>query len=221
MTRFTRCAVGVEGDWEQRPPCGSMLIGSSTASPFPAVPLHFSRRRILRVLLIVSLAVIGASLAAQLLLGTGAQLFGAARSVWLGICTMWLIALLTLRSRCDVARTTARTVSLVCALCAYWDYLTGWHRWSLSFAIPITIASAIVALVIIVRAMRLEPGEHILSSAVTIVLGLIPLALLMLGQVPVALPSALCGVIAVTSLVQLQQVSGKDLRQELSRRLHL
>lgn len=39
--------------------------------------------------------------------------------------------------------------------------------------------------------MHLEPGEHVLSSALVVLLGLVPLVLLMLGQVPVRLPSGI------------------------------
>ena len=196
MSRCTACAVRIEGTWETCPLCGASTVGAGTPAPFPSVPLTYSWARLLRMLLLVSLGVIAVSLAAQLLLGRGAELFGAARS------TLW-------------------TVALVCALSAYCDYLTGWHRWSLNYAIPIVAASAIIALVIIVRTMRLEPGEHVLSSALVVLLGLVPLVLLMLGQVPVRLPSGICGAIAVASLVRLAWVRGADLRHELARRLHL
>lgn len=221
MSRCTACAVRIEGTWETCPLCGASTVGAGAPSPFPSVPLPYSWARLLRMLLLVSLGVIAVSLAAQLLLGRGAELFGAARSVWLGICTMWLVVLAAVRARRRVARSTLWTVALVCALSAYWDYLTGWHRWSLSYAIPIVAASAIIALLIIVRAMRLEPGEHVLSSALMVLLGLVPLVLLMLGQVPVRLPSGICGAIAVASLVRLAWVRGADLRHELARRLHL
>lgn len=50
---------------------------------------------------------------------------------------MWLVVLAAVRARRRVNRSTLWTVALVCALSAYGDYLTGWHRWSLSYAIPI------------------------------------------------------------------------------------
>lgn len=221
MSRCTACAVRVEGTWERCPLCGHPLVGDVVPSPFPSAPLVVSRTRLTRTLVIVSLGIIALSLAAQLLLGRGPELLGAVPSVWLGLCTMWLIAVMAFRARRSIARSTLWTVVLVGGLSAYWDYLTGWHRWSLSYAIPIVAASAIIALVIVVRAMRLEPGEHILDSAVTTLLGLVPLAMLVLGWVPVALPSAICGVVAFASLVEIQRVHGSAVRDELARRLHV
>ncbi len=81
MSRCTACAVRIEGTWETCPLCGASTVGAGTPAPFPSVPLTYSWARLLRMLLLVSLGVIAVSLAAQLLLGRGAELFGAARSV--------------------------------------------------------------------------------------------------------------------------------------------
>ena len=50
MRRCTECAVDIEGTWTRCPLCTAPVAGEATASPLPAVPLRFSRRRVLRVL---------------------------------------------------------------------------------------------------------------------------------------------------------------------------
>lgn len=221
MRRCPECAVEIEGTWTQCPLCSTAVAGEPTDSPFPAVPLTFSRRRVFRILFFSSIAVILASFAAQLFLGRGPAGFGALRSVWLGVSAMWLVVLMAIRKRHNVAKNTVYIVLLVGLVCSYWDYLTGWHGWSLNYAIPIVCASSIVALLITVRVLRIEVGEHIVYSGLTVLLGLAPLGFLIFGWVTEPLPSAICGAISVAALVLLQVARGAEVRHELAKRLHL
>jgi hypothetical protein len=176
---------------------------------------------VLRVLFLASLAVILASFVVQLLFSRGVEGIGALRSVWLGVITMWLVVLMAVRKRRNVAKGTVYLVVLVGLICVYWDYLTGWHGWSLNYAVPIVCACSIVALLITVRVMRIEVGEHIVYSGLTVLLGLAPIGFLAFGWVTTPLPSAICGALSVVVLVLLQLARGAEVRHELSKRLHL
>ncbi|MGD7707822.1 DUF6320 domain-containing protein [Microlunatus sp. Y2014] len=189
--------------------------------PMPAVPLRFSRRRVLRALFLSSLGVIIASFLAQLLFTRDEDGIGVLRSVWLGVCAMWLVVLTAIRKRHNVAKGTVYLVVLISGVCVYWDYLTGWLRWSLTYAIPIVCACSILALLITVRVMRLELGDHILYTGLTVVLGLAPMVFLALGWVTNPVASGVCGVITVTALGVLQVARGAPVRHELAKRLHL
>lgn len=221
MRRCPECSVAIEGDWRQCPLCAAPAVGEAVPSPLPTVPLTFSRRRLLKILFLTSLAVIAASLAAQLLLGHGPEGFGLLRSGWLGVTAMWLVVLMAVRKRRNVAKGTVYLVVLIGLVCVYWDYLTGWRAWSLTYAVPIVCASSIAALLITVRAMRLEAAEHILYSGLAAVLGLAPIGFLAFGWVTYPLPSAVCGALSILALVVLQLARGREVRLELARRLHL
>ena len=221
MRCCTDCAVQIEGSWTQCPLCSAPVAGRPGASPFPAVPLRFSRRRVLRVLFLSSIAVILASFVAQLLFSRGLAGIGVLRSVWLGVITMWLVVLMAVRKRRNVAKGTVYLVVLVGLICVYWDYLTGWRGWSLTYAVPILDASSIVALLITVRVMRTEVGEHILYSGLTVLLGLAPIGFLALGWVTNPLPSAVCGALSLCATVLMQAARGPEVRHELAKRLHL
>ena len=221
MRRCTGCAVDIEGNWSRCPLCTATLTGQAVASPLPAVPLRFSRRLLLRVLFLISISVIVASFAAQLLFDRGFAGIGVLRSVWLGVMTMWLVVLMAVRKRRNVAKGTVYLVVLVGLICVYWDYLTGWRRWSLTYAVPIVDAGSIVAVLITVRVMHIEVGEHILYSGLTVLLGLAPIAFLALGWVTNPLPSVTCGAVSLLVLVVMQLAAGPEVRHELSKRLHL
>lgn len=223
MRRCADCSVDVEGGWERCPLCGAAVQGEprdAVPSPFPAIPLAYSRRKLLRTLFAVSIAMILLSFATQLFFNPDAPI-GALRSVWLGIASMWLVVLMAVRKRRNLAKSTVYLVVLAGLVCAYWDYLTGWHGWSLSYAIPIVCGSAIIALLITVRLMRIEVGEHIVYTGLAVLLGLVPIVFLVFGWADQRLPSAICGALSLLSLVMLQATRGAEVRHELAKRLHL
>jgi len=221
VRRCPDCAVAIEGDWDGCPLCGAATTGEPVPDPYPVVPLRFSRRRVLRALFLSSLAVIAASFVAQLLFARDQDGIGALRSMWLGVSAMWLVVLMAVRQRRNLAKGTLYLVVLISGVCLYWDYLTSWHGWSLTYAVPIVCACSIVALLITVRVMRLSVGDHSLSSGLTVVLGLAPVLFLALGWVANPVPSGICGIVSVLALALLQVARGRPVRHELAKRLHL
>ncbi|PWH05413.1 hypothetical protein DEO23_12580 [Brachybacterium endophyticum] len=221
MRRCAACAAGIEGEWDRCPLCGAQLFGHPSPDPLPSVPLRFSRRRLLRILVLVSLALIALSFVVQLWLGHRPSQFGAERSVWLGVCTMWLVTLMAVRGRRHLARGTLQLVVVISLVCTYWDYLTGWNSWSLSFAVPIVCACAIVALAILEQTVRHEAGEHVVYGSLTAGLGIVPIVFLLLGWVTTPIPSAICVAVALLTLAMLFVERGGEMRHEFGKRLHL
>ncbi|MGM7667131.1 DUF6320 domain-containing protein [Microbacterium sp. A93] len=225
MRRCDRCDVAIEGVWTRCPLCsapvGAPPGGEESPSPLAAIPLVFSRRRVLKALSLVSIALILASFTAQLLFGQDVDGLGVLRSVWLGVSAMWLVVLMAIRQRRNIAKSTAYLVVLVGLVCVYWDYLAGWPGWSLTYVVPILCASSIVGLLITVRVMRIEEGEHVVYSWLTVLLGLTPLGFLLLGWVTHPVPSAICGGLSLLALALLQMARGAGVRHELAKRLHV
>lgn len=221
MKQCTECSVAIEGTWNRCPLCETPVVGESSHSPFPAIPLSYSRRRVVRMLFLSSIAVILGSFAAQLLLDRGTAGIGSLRSLWLGVITMWLLVVMAARNQRNIAKNTVNLVVLVGLICVYWDYLTGWHGWALSYAVPIVCGTSILALLITVRVLRTEVGEHIVYSGLTVLLGLTPIGFLAFGWVTTPIPSAICGAISIFALVMLQIFRGADVRHELAKRLDI
>lgn len=221
MRHCVECAVDIEGPWTRCPLCAGDVAGEETADPLPAAPLRFSRRRVLKVLFLTSLLVIVGSFVVQLFFSRDAAGIGVLRSLWLGVVTMWLVVLMAVRKRRNVAKGTAYLVVVIALVCVYWDYLTGWRGWSLTYAVPIVCTCSVVAVLITVRVMRTEVGEHVVYSGLIMVLGLAPLVFLAFGWVSDPVPSSICGGFSVFALVLMQLARGSDVRHELAKRLHL
>lgn len=221
MRRCRSCALEVEGDWTHCPLCGTALQGKGAASPYPAVPLRFSRRRVLRVLALTSLGVIALSFLAQLLFRHDEESLGALRSVWLGVVATWLVVLMAVSKRRNLAKFIVYLVVAAGGVSVYWDFLAQWSGWSLTYVVPIVCAASIVGLLITVRLIRMELADYVVYSGLTVLLGLTPLVFLALGWVGAALPSLICGALSVLAVVLLLSLRGGAVRHELAKRLHL
>lgn len=116
---------------------------------------------------------------------------------------------------------TVYLVVLIGLVCVYWDYLDGWPGWSLTYAVPALCACSLVALLITLRLLRTEVGEHILYSGLTVLLGLAPLVFLAAGWVSDPVPSLVCGMLSlgVLAVVHLGRIA--ELGHELAKRLHV
>ncbi|ASK66319.1 hypothetical protein CFK39_11360 [Brachybacterium avium] len=221
MRTCAGCSLRIEGEWEHCPLCGGALHGRAEPSPYPAVPLRFSRRRVLRVLMLSSLGVIVLSFLAQLLFGHEAESLGVLRSVWLGIATTWLVVLMAVSKRRNLAKFIVYLVVAAGGVNVYWDFLTQWSGWSLTYVLPILCSASIIGLLITVRLIRMELADYVVYSGLTVLLGLTPIVFLSLGWVGVALPSVICGALSIAVVVLLLTLRGGAVRHELATRLHL
>lgn len=237
MNHCGACDVDVVGDWSKCPLCHTALsipdslrpstsdptapVSEAGADPWPRAPIRFTRRLLTRALLAGSLIVIAASLAAQLLLLGDHQSVGWFRSVWLGLTCMWLLVMTAVHKRRNVAKAALYLTVLVSGACAYWDFLTGWHRWSLTYAVPIVCAGAAIAVLITVRIMRMETGDHILYTGAVSVLGVTPVLFVIFGWStnPWAGVISACGSGIV--LLSLPTTSGRTMWAELTKRFHM
>jgi hypothetical protein len=190
-------------------------------APLPSVAIRFSHKRLIRALVAASCLVIVVSLAAQLLLVRTHQPVGWVRSVWLGVICMWLLVITAVGKRRNIAKAAVYLTILVSAVCAYWDYLTGWHRWSLTYAVPIVCTGAGLAVLIIVRVMRVETGDHILYTSAVAVLGVVPILFVIFGWSSNSWTGIVSACVRGVILALLPRTRGREIRRELAKRLHL
>lgn len=220
MNHCPRCQLGVKGDWEECPLCGTSLeIGKGRVpSPYPDVPLKYNRQKGTKIMLLASLAIIFVTFLVGLIWRGRIQTLQAAL---FGIMTMWLAALIIVRKRRNLTKSILYLLISLSLICVYFDYLDGWTGWSTTLAVPIICGASLVAMVLTVRFVKMKPGDYVLYVLASSLLGLIPALFLVLDWVQNPIPAwisiGLSAAILLTVLIR----RWREIRDELQKRLFI
>ena len=105
-----------------------------------------------------------------------AVLVGVLGSLLSGDPELWitraLVVLVAAYRRHNVGSLVLWLVVLLSLAAVAWDLVTGWSMWATTWAIPSICTFANLALVIVVRVVRMEPSEHIAKAALVMLFGL-------------------------------------------------
>ncbi|MDR1891397.1 MAG: DUF6320 domain-containing protein, partial [Oscillospiraceae bacterium] len=138
-----------------------------------------------------------------------------------GVACLWLSLIFAIRKRHNILKNLTYQVTIVSILSVLWDIFTGWHGWSVDFVIPIAFVSAMSATAILARILKMRAGTFIIYSFLLIIYGIVPAVFVLSGLCAVVYPSLTCAAYSLLSLSALLIFEGKNMAEELKRRLHL
>ncbi|MBP1743240.1 MAG: alcohol acetyltransferase [Firmicutes bacterium] len=188
------------------------------SSPFPDIPLRFIKGQVIKILVLASFGIIALAFIAEALwLGETERL----RLAVFGVASMWLVVLIIIRKRRNIAKGIVYLIVSLSLISVYWDYLNGWQGWSTTYFVPIICSSAIIAMFIAVRVVKLEAGDYVPYLLVAALLGLIPALFLALGLVEQVIPSAVSLGLSSVMLILTMAFRRRLVLRELEKRFHI
>lgn len=193
-------------------------LAQTEPSAYPFIPLQLRPRLALKILLFISLLAVGSS---YLVHATWPSPFPWPHLVVLGVINLWMYAVIIIRKRRNIAKFFVYHTVLLSLFALAWDASFGWLGWSINYAVPIIMASAMLAMSICGLFVRLDKGDTVLYLALAGILGMLPLLFLLTHWVTVRLPSFLCGVTALMLLLSVLIFRFPLVRAELARRFHI
>jgi len=213
--------VSITGSFEKCPLCQNTLIGESQNEyeTFPFVPLaKYKHNMLYRLLQLGSAAIVIASFVINWMLPHAGlwSLFVVA-----GVVCVWISLITAIRKRHNILKNLSYQVVIVSVLSVLWDVFTGWHGWSVDFVIPIAFVSVMAATAVLSRILKMYTDTHIIYSFLLIVYGIIPMIFVLSGLSEIILPSLVCVACSLFSFAALLIYEGRDMKEELKRRLHL
>ncbi len=193
-------------------------LAQTEPSAYPMIPLQLRPRLALKILLFISLLAVGSS---YLIHATWTSPFPWPHLVVLGVINLWMYAVIIIRKRRNIAKFFVYHTVLLSLFALAWDASFGWLGWSINYAVPIIMASAMLAMSICGLFVRQDKGDTVLYLALAGILGMLPLLFLLTHWVTVRLPSFLCGVTALMLLLSVLIFRFPLVRAELARRFHI
>jgi len=221
MKTCEKCAVSVSGDFKKCPLCQNTLIGENQNEheTFPFIPFVTHKHSFLfRLLQLCSAAVVIISFIVNWMFPQNGfwSLF-----VIAGVACLWLSLFIAIRKRHNILKNLSYQVTIISILSILWDIFTGWHGWSVDFVIPIAFVSAMSATAILAHILKMQTETYIIYSFLLIVYGIIPVAFVLSGLSIIIYPSLICVAFSLLLFVALLIFEGRNMIEELKRRLHL
>lgn len=220
MKHCSYCNVDVKGDWTSCPLCGHTTkdTGKRVANPYPDVPLKFSRQKVTKSMLLVSLIIIfGTFLVGLIWRGRVQGLQGAL----FGIMTMWLVVLIFIRKRRNLVKSILYLLVCLSLICIYFDFLAGWTAWSTTYAVPLICSFALLAMFLISRLFKMKTGDYILYFLAGGALGLVPTLFLFFDWVRNPIPAWISIGLSLSLLILIIWFRGREIIAELHKRLFI
>ena len=213
--------MSISGAFEKCPLCQNTLAGdgANEREPFPFIPLiGHSHSMFLRLLQLCSAIVSIVSITINLMLSSSGfwSLYVVA-----GIVCVWINLLIAVRKRHNILKNLTYQVTVVSILSVLWDIFIGWHGWSVDFVIPIAFVVVMTAIMILARILKMQTGTYIIYSFLLMLYGIVPVIFIVSGLSAIIYPSLLCVACSLISFAALIIFEGKNMIEELKRRLHL
>lgn len=220
MKKCEKCGVYVDQPSERCPLCQGLLSGScEKEAPFPYIPTVYSRYHVFfRLFLFLSIA------AGVICLFTDLTLSGKLGWSLITVCCegyMWLGILVAVRKRNNIAKTVLYQAIIILPLLLILDYLTGFYRWSVNFAIPSLLTASMLAILVIAFVSKYHERRCLIYILVNAIFAAVPILLLALGWVSIPWPSFGCIGVTVLSVAAMVLFARVNTINELKRRLHL
>lgn len=137
------------------------------------------------------------------------------------VLCLWIVFAIGFYKRRNLLKNAMWQLFFVMACCIGWDMGTGWKGWSVDYVLPGSIILTQLFMLIIASIRHLESKDYMIYYVMAAGTGLVPAVLYAAGAVGESWPSVICAGISVLFLTALLIFKWKELKSELSKKLHL
>lgn len=220
LNHCSHCSVDVDAAFPACPLCGTPLTDTPQENdlygPVRAAPPP--RRTFYQDLLVfLSIFFVAGALAINLLNWQGTPWFLA---VTVLILCVWVVLRVFLSSYMFGTKVFLLMLSF-CLLTLTFDYVAGWRGWSLGDCVPLALMGANAAVDLYAYKYKSRWRANLFYGMLFAALGFVPL-FFYLGRITEAfLPTLLCAIASVLTLLGMLRFALRHLRLELKKRLHI
>ena len=139
-----------------------------------------------------------------------------------GVASMWLASSIGFFKRYNLLKNAMWQLLIVTGACFVWDWLTGWHGWSVDLVLPIVSIGILISMVIISAVQKYQAKEYMIYLVMAAGYGMIlPFILLLTGAVHKRIPSMFGSLFCFLFLIGLILFKGKEFWEEIQKKFHV
>lgn len=217
------CKLNVVNNQKKCPLCDHELenkieITEKSWSPYPVVPLRFSRRTVLNLLMLST--------------GISGLLFLLIEALWLrqrqgvqlsvfGMLSLWAVVSIIIRKRRNIAKSVAYLYVIFSLITIYLDYATNWEAWSTTYAIPVISIFSIIAMYLSVRIVHLALEDYVMYLIIALILGMAPALFLFFDWLTSPIPTIISLGFSSFMFILVLFFHGSSIWHEWKKRMHI
>lgn len=219
MSKCKRCNVKIQTDCNTCPLCQNEIKKEKTNNIFPNIDENFKLYNlIIKILFFLSLLSIVTTIFINYVIS---KEISWALFVILGIVSFWVTFKVAISERKKIYKSLFIEVIVVILGAIFWDYSTGWYKWSITFVMPF-ICGIYTVLFIFNRILDRNniKRDYVLLCYFNSLIGMIPLLFIIKEIVSIRWPSIISVLVSLFGLLFLMVFNRKSLTNELERRFH-
>ncbi len=110
---------------------------------------------------------------------------------------------------------------LLISIAIFVDLFTGKYGWSITYVLPIIFTLAMITMYLLSKILHLQPNEYMIYLLLDAAFGIIPIIFIVRNSVTTPIPSFVCIMASIISVIALIIFEGNNMYSELKRRLHI
>ena len=219
MNKCNKCKVEIIGTHEFCPLCKNLIeTKKQSGDIFPNIPTIYERyKRLITRMIFLSFG----TAITTIIINHLTTEFMWSWFVVLGLFSFWIILISAMKTRKNKIRSIFTLTLIITCLVIIWDYITGWHKWSIEFVLPALFTFQIVASALLALVINIKVMDWLFYIFLEIIIGFSPLLFISRGDMNIKFPSYICVVLSALSLGVMIIFGSKALIEELKKRLHV
>ena len=134
---------------------------------------------------------------------------------------LWVSLLFAISKHKNIVKYLLHESIVISLFSIFLDYFTGAHGWAITFVIPVIFTLAMIVMYLLSKILRLQAGEYMIYLLLDALFGIIPILFLVTDSVKYTIPSFVCILVSLISVIALIIFEGRAMLSELKRRLHI
>ncbi|MCL2517725.1 MAG: DUF6320 domain-containing protein [Oscillospiraceae bacterium] len=214
-----KCKININGVMEYCPLCQHKLDGENGVRQYPVITTVYRQYEFYFKSLALATTSGGViSCAINLMLPeSGFWSF----FVLLGIACFWIMLWNVINRRFNIPKYISTQVFIISFISVIWDFATVWHGWSVDYVIPITCTTAMFALAVTGKVMKLPVESFISSMLADALFGVVPIIFYFSGILHIIIPSVICVSVSVIAFAAIVIFNGRSIIVEVQKRFHI
>jgi hypothetical protein len=218
MRYCEKCQVKLANDYPECPLCGEITEKSDEvfSQDYPSYNRHPNARLVKKAFFLASIL---------LCVGSGVlNLIYPQPVIWslivlLAVLYAWLVYFCFMRRRRNIAF-LGMALTLGASVCLFFfDFLTGFQKWSTNYAIPIMIGAGVLYCTIVILAAPKRFHDYAVSLLILVFFGMLMMLLRAVGLSDIIWPAAAATAVSVAILLTLFIFYNRKTLEEIKRRL--